>query len=37
LANVSESDFGGIKPDNKATFSADAYAKRPGDDRAERR
>jgi HlyD family secretion protein len=27
-ANVSESDIGGIKPGNKATFTVDAYAKR---------
>ncbi len=27
-ANVSESDVGGIKPGNKATFTVDAYAKR---------
>jgi HlyD family secretion protein len=27
-ANVSESDVGGIKPDNKATFIVDAYPKR---------
>jgi HlyD family secretion protein len=27
-ANVSESDIGGIKVDNKATFTVDAYAKR---------